>query len=120
MVGRFVTISLAQSPVVRGRPAAGRCRLHHAECCVRTHVVVDALATASQEHLVRGIVPFTPLQCGCRVLDLFVSLIAAFSFGRTARPPSPRILCPVFFPVQTTQTVNTVVYNYLLCNYMRI
>jgi len=109
VVGRFVTISLAQSPVVRGRPVAGRCRLHHAERCVRTHVVVDALATASQEHLVCGIVPFTPLKRGCRVLDLFVSLVAAFPFGRTARPSSPRILCAVFFPVKPTQTFNTIV-----------
>jgi len=104
VVGRFVTIGLAEGPVVRGRPAAGRCRLHHAESGVRTHVVVDALAAAHEHHLVRRIVPFAPLQRGRRrVLDLLVALVTALPLRRTARPPPPppRVLRPVFFPVQT-------------------
>jgi len=101
VVGRFVTVGLAQGPVVRGRPASGRCGLHHAERGVRTHVVVDALSAAAHEHLVPGIVPFTPLQRRRRVLDLLVGLVTALPLGRTARPPPPRVLRPVFFPVQT-------------------
>jgi len=104
VVGRFVTICLAQGPVVCGRPASGRCRLHHAESGVRTHVVVDALAASAAAHehnIFRGIIPFAPLQCGRRVLDLLVGLVTALPLGRTARPPPPRVLRSVFFPVQT-------------------
>jgi len=118
VVGRFVTISLAQGPVVRGRATSGRCGLHHAERGVRTHVVVDALPAAAHEHLVRGIVPFAPLQRGSRVLDLLVGLVTALPLGRTARPPPPRVLRPVSFPVQTERarkrsTLQFIIYIYI-------
>lgn len=117
MVGRFVTISLAHGPVVHGRPASGRRGLHHAERGVRTHVVVDALATAAHEHLVRGIVPFTPLQSGRRILDMLVRLVTALPLGRTARPPPPRVLRPVFFPVQnrTRAQRSTLQFKHTYC-----
>lgn len=98
--GRLVAVSLTQRPVVRGRPASGRRGLHHAERCVRTHVVVHVLAAAAaRAHLVYRHVPLP--QRGRRVLDLSVDLVAGFALDHRWTAV-PRVLrAAVLFPAHT-------------------
>lgn len=122
MVGRLVTVRLAERPVVRGRPGAvadarGRWRrqrhgLHHAERGVRADVIVDGLATRAPGG--GRFVSALP-QRGRRVLDLPVRLVTGLShFGRrvavVAGTPGrvPRVV-PVLFPVNNTvwHAINT-------------
>jgi hypothetical protein len=111
VIGRLVTIGLAECPVVHGHFAAGRRGLHHAERGVRTHVEVDALAAAARVHFLRRGVPFP--QRGRRVLYLLVHLVTGLPLGWAAAAAAcaaandtatvPRVLRAILFPAITPE-----------------